>query len=195
LTGARLLAAPVFAWLLSSPGSVPCWASAVLFGAVCLSDYLDGKLARRAGRASAHGRLLDSFADIAFILTALVTGWSLGIVPWWVPATIAICFGSYALDSWLLTRRWPGPTSLATRLGHWGGVANFAVVGLLAARASCCPVLVSPRALDLAFLAVPVYSLAAVMTRIGLRRAFCAPLAGPGVWRGQGCLEHRESPE
>ncbi len=67
LTTARLLLAPVFVF---APGDAARLALLVLATA---TEWLDGFLARRTGRTSRVGEILDPIADRAFVLTALLT--------------------------------------------------------------------------------------------------------------------------
>ena len=53
-----------------------------------LSDYLDGKIARRFGLESRVGQLLDPLADRLYIATTLVgLAWR-DIIPWWLVAVL-----------------------------------------------------------------------------------------------------------
>lgn len=169
LTLGRLLAAPVFAWTFAA-GVGGSWAAGVgagiLFALAAASDYFDGRLARRAGRSSDRGRVWDSWADIAFIETALVTAVLAGRAPWWVPASIAVSFGYYVADSWLLTRSTPRRTLVASRLGHLGGVCNYVLVGVLTYNDALGLRLLGDDFLALLFALVPLYSLGAVAARI-----------------------------
>jgi cardiolipin synthase len=82
----RLLGVPLFLWLVLGPHA-DGWAFAVLaFAGV--SDYLDGKIARRFGQSSRLGAVLDPAADRLYILATLV-GLSLReIIPWWLVGII-----------------------------------------------------------------------------------------------------------
>lgn len=126
LSALRLLLAAVMPWLLTQGGPLPlaAWCLAAV------SDYADGPLARRGGTASVRGAVLDNVADIAFVLGGLVTAAALGLVPWIVPASIALSAGAYALAS---RRTQPSGGGLArSRLGHWGGVLNYVCLGVAA---------------------------------------------------------------
>jgi phosphatidylglycerophosphate synthase len=96
------------------------------------SDFADGRLARLAGSPDQFGRWLDAIADIVFVLTALSCEARAGSIPAYIPVLIAISFAQYALDSVVI---FGAATPVASRLGHWGGVINFALVITLA----CAP--------------------------------------------------------
>ena len=101
--------------------------------AAALSDFVDGRVARQMRSADQFGRWLDSTADIAFVLIALTCEARAGAIPAYIPILIAVSFAQYAIDSVVISG---SPTPVKSRLGHWGGVINFALV-LLLAFASC----------------------------------------------------------
>ncbi|MFF7633335.1 CDP-alcohol phosphatidyltransferase family protein [Kitasatospora sp. NPDC008050] len=87
LSMARLVGVPVFLWLILWPEfggpNNDGWALAILmFSGV--SDYLDGKLARRWGQISRIGQILDPLADRLFVLSTLLGLTWRGILPWWL---------------------------------------------------------------------------------------------------------------
>lgn len=169
LTLGRVLATPIYVWAFAGglAGSTARGVLAgVLFALVAASDYFDGRLARRAGRASERGRHWDSWADIVFLECALVAAVVLGVAPWWVPAAIAVSFGWYVVDSWWRTRAAPRRTLIASRLGHLGGVCNYVVVGVLTYDLAMGLRLLPPAVLTALFAAVPLYSAAAIAARV-----------------------------
>ena len=125
LSASRLLLA--IAWLLAFEAG---YTSAAVLGSIAIagaiSDLLDGRVARRMGIVGVVGRWLDSIADIVFILTALICEASAGAIPFYVPMLIAISFSQYAIDSMLLSG-----APIKSRLGHFGGIINFALVIVL----------------------------------------------------------------
>jgi len=82
LSALRLVGVPVFLWLVLGP-EADGWALVVL-ALSGVSDWLDGRLARRWGQVSRLGQILDPTADRLYIL-ATVVGLALrGIIPWWL---------------------------------------------------------------------------------------------------------------
>jgi cardiolipin synthase (CMP-forming) len=77
----RIVLIPVFAWLMLGPNAYG-WAAFVLV-VTALSDYLDGKLARRWHQISRLGQLLDPIADRLTVLVVLLSMSLVSIVPWW----------------------------------------------------------------------------------------------------------------
>lgn len=87
LSMARLVGVPLFLWLILRPEfggpKSDGWAFLVL-ALSGISDYLDGKLARRWNQISSLGRLLDPAADRLYILSTLVGLTWREILPLWL---------------------------------------------------------------------------------------------------------------
>jgi phosphatidylglycerophosphate synthase len=128
---ANLLSAARFAlalaWLLAFAAG---YTNAAVLGSIAIagaiSDLLDGHVARKMGIAGGVGRWLDSIADIVFIETALTCEAWAGTIPFYIPMLIALSFSQYAIDSVLLSG-----APIKSRLGHLGGIINFALVMVL----------------------------------------------------------------
>src|SRR5947208_14789193 len=90
LTVARALSVPIvvvlYAWNFHRHAY---WATAV-FCVAMATDFFDGKLARRHGRSSALGSLLDPIADKVLVLGTLVMLVGLRLVPAWMVATTGV---------------------------------------------------------------------------------------------------------
>jgi CDP-diacylglycerol--glycerol-3-phosphate 3-phosphatidyltransferase len=90
LTIARAASVPVvvvlYAW--NFPGH-DYWATAV-FCVAMTTDWFDGRLARRQGRSSSVGTLLDPIADKVLVLAALVMLIAEGVAPAWMVAAIVV---------------------------------------------------------------------------------------------------------
>ena len=91
LSMARLIGVPLFLWLILWPvfGGPNCDGWALLVLALSgISDYLDGKLARRWNQISSLGRLLDPAADRLYILSTLVGLTWREILPLWLTCVL-----------------------------------------------------------------------------------------------------------
>lgn len=77
----RLVGVPIFLWAILSEHDVIALVTLMLSG---VSDYLDGKIARRFGLESRLGQLLDPFADRLYIATTLLGLALRDIIPWWL---------------------------------------------------------------------------------------------------------------
>jgi phosphatidylglycerophosphate synthase len=94
------------------------------------SDFIDGRIARRLGSTSGSGRWLDGIADVTFVMAAIYCEAAAGAIPFYIPILIAISFSQYVIDSVVIARGMAGP--IKSRLGHWGGIINYAIVIALA---------------------------------------------------------------
>jgi CDP-diacylglycerol--glycerol-3-phosphate 3-phosphatidyltransferase len=63
------------------------WATA-LFGVAMATDWFDGRVARRTGRSSALGSLLDPIADKLLVLTVMIVLVGRDVFPAWMVAAI-----------------------------------------------------------------------------------------------------------
>ncbi len=75
----RLLAIPVFCWLVLGPEELA--AATILFAVIASTDWIDGYLARRLGQVSKLGKALDPVADRLLIAAAVIVGLVASIVP------------------------------------------------------------------------------------------------------------------
>lgn len=179
VTALRFVLTPLFVWcvLRASTGGSG-WPAAAVFALVALSDFIDGRIARRFGAAGARGQMLDHAADITFILTSLGLYVGLGAVPWWVPVSIAAAFATYVIDS--LRRSGARPTLIGSRLGHLGGVGNYALIGVVVGNDTVGLGWVPPWLMTGLCALVVVYSAASIVSRLApatrrLRAARRAP--------------------
>jgi phosphatidylglycerophosphate synthase len=171
VTVLRMALTPAFVWgVVWAQGGGSGWPAAAVFAVAALSDVLDGRVARRLGAESAGGRVLDHAADIVFILAALGLYTGLGLAPWWVPASVAAAFAVYVLDS--LRRSGAQPALIGSRIGHIGGVCNYALIGVLVGNDTVGLGWLPPWGTRILFALVPIYSAASIATRVlsGRRR-------------------------
>ncbi|RZS86930.1 CDP-diacylglycerol--glycerol-3-phosphate 3-phosphatidyltransferase [Motilibacter rhizosphaerae] len=106
LTVLRLLLVPVFVVLLvqrsgtSDAYRIAAWA---VFALACVTDVVDGDLARRRGSVTEFGKLVDPIADKALTGAALVTLSALGDLPWWLTVVVLVReFGVTGLRLWVI---------------------------------------------------------------------------------------------
>ncbi len=93
LTLLRLVLVPIFLLALFAGGGHECAArivAFVVFAVACITDRLDGLLARNYGMATEFGAFVDPIADKMLIGSALVGLSMLGDLPWWV--TVLVLF-------------------------------------------------------------------------------------------------------
>ena len=142
LTGVRLGLAVPLAVAFARPDFLDAVLLAALLTVALASDYLDGVVARRQGTASAAGQLFDHGTDCLFV-TAGLTGAALaGLVPPALPLLIAVAFGQYVFDSYLVHRQ---KRLRMSAIGRWNGIGYFVpLVVIAAARMEAVPGLTEP---------------------------------------------------
>lgn len=95
VSGLRLLAAPVFVWVVVGAGRyhIAFWLLAV----VSTTDWLDGYLARRLNQVTRLGVVIDPLIDRTLLVVAALTLLWEGLVPW--PLVVLIVARDVALVS------------------------------------------------------------------------------------------------
>jgi CDP-diacylglycerol---glycerol-3-phosphate 3-phosphatidyltransferase len=90
LTVSRALSVPIVIVLYAWDFHAHAYWGTALFCVAMATDFFDGRLARRHGRSSPLGSLLDPIADKVLVLGALVMLVDLGVVPGWMVAAIVV---------------------------------------------------------------------------------------------------------
>jgi CDP-diacylglycerol--glycerol-3-phosphate 3-phosphatidyltransferase len=136
LTVARVLAVPfvvaLFAWGFDGHAY---WGTA-LFGVAMATDWFDGRIARRHGRTSPLGGLLDPIADKVLVLSVLIVLIGAGVFDAWMVA--AIVAREFLVSGLRLAAIERGVVLHARDLGKlktWSQAVAAAVGGLAAAGA------------------------------------------------------------
>jgi CDP-diacylglycerol--glycerol-3-phosphate 3-phosphatidyltransferase len=136
LTIARAASAPLVVLLFAVHfGSHDYWATGV-FCVAMSTDWFDGRIARRSGRTSSFGSLLDPVADKVLVLGALVVLLDQHVFPAWMVAAIV---GRELLITGLRVAALERGVVIAARdlgkLKTWSQAVAAAVGGLAAAGA------------------------------------------------------------
>jgi CDP-diacylglycerol--glycerol-3-phosphate 3-phosphatidyltransferase len=111
LTALRFILLPIFLWLIwpqDISNDHRRWAAAAIFLLMCVTDILDGYLARRLHQTSRLGTLLDPTADKLLVETSL----------------LLLCVGSKSLADFTI----PWPVVLGAYLKDLGVLIGIAVV-------------------------------------------------------------------
>ena len=99
----------------------------VIFAVACITDRLDGLLARNYGMATEFGAFVDPIADKTLVGSALIGLSMLGDLPWWVTVVIMARELGVTVLRLLVIRRGVIPAS-------WGGkiktVVQVLAIGL-----------------------------------------------------------------
>ncbi|WP_374022023.1 CDP-diacylglycerol--glycerol-3-phosphate 3-phosphatidyltransferase [Mycobacterium sp. HNNTM2301] len=91
LTLLRLVLVPIFLLALFAKGGHDVAfrvVAFVIFAIACITDRLDGLLARNYGMATEFGAFVDPIADKTLVGSALIGLSMLGDLPWWVTVLI-----------------------------------------------------------------------------------------------------------
>ena len=135
LTVARAISVPIVIVLFAVDfGGHNYWATGV-FCAAMATDWFDGRIARRQGRTSAFGSLLDPVADKLLVVAALIMLIEQGVFPAWMVA--AIVARELLISGLRLAAIERGVVISARDLGKWKtwsqalavGIGGFAAAG------------------------------------------------------------------
>ena len=92
LTALRIVAVPVFAWMLLAYPDDPAmrWWTTLIFVLAIITDALDGRIARARNLVTNFGKLWDPIADKALTGMAFIGLSILGELPWWMTILILV---------------------------------------------------------------------------------------------------------
>jgi CDP-diacylglycerol--glycerol-3-phosphate 3-phosphatidyltransferase len=134
LTLSRIFIVPLLVVVLLTPLSenlgVPRYILALaIFVAASLTDYFDGKIARRRKQVSKLGKLLDPIADKLLISAALISLVENHLAPAW--AVVIIVGREFAVTGLRSIAATDGVVISASKMGKFKMVAQVVTVGLL----------------------------------------------------------------
>ncbi|MBN1777358.1 MAG: CDP-diacylglycerol--glycerol-3-phosphate 3-phosphatidyltransferase [Clostridiales bacterium] len=115
LTILRVATIPVIVVLLSVDSPACRVAGTALFVLACLTDWLDGFIARRQGIVTDFGKFLDPVADKLLVLCTMITLAGLGQLPAWV--CVVVLFRELTVDGLRLIAAQKGVVIAAGKLG------------------------------------------------------------------------------
>jgi len=135
LTLSRIFIVPLLVVVLLTPVSenwlgVPSYLLGVsIFVVAALTDYFDGKIARKRKQVSKLGKLLDPIADKLLISAALISLVENHLAPAW--AVVIIVGREFAVTGLRSIAATEGVVISASRMGKFKMVAQVVTVGLL----------------------------------------------------------------
>lgn len=162
LTFARIVMIPIIAGLFFCPNSWGGWAALGVYTLACITDFLDGYLARTMKEESAFGKFMDPMADkllIAVLLMMLAAFDRLTGV--WVIPAIVILFREVLISG---LREFLGPSNIklpVSMLAKWKTTIQMFALGFLIVGDTGKTVL--PQTIEIGRIGVTI---AAVMTVI-----------------------------
>ena len=89
LTLSRIALSFLLLFLLRAPGLGPQVAASAVFTAAALTDWWDGRIARRRGLVSKFGVMMDPIADKVLVLAAFFAFAEMRVAPAWMVVLIA----------------------------------------------------------------------------------------------------------
>lgn len=122
LTALRALLVPVMvSCLLRGEAALALGA----FVVAVITDFFDGRVARKRDEATPFGGFFDHATDAVFVAAGLGALAYMGMAPVYLPPLLLAAFVQYTLDSKALAGR-PLRSSL---LGRWNGIAYYVALG------------------------------------------------------------------
>ncbi|MBT8148222.1 MAG: CDP-alcohol phosphatidyltransferase family protein [Gammaproteobacteria bacterium] len=129
LTAIRLLISIPTALSIAMVLKLPPMVLVLLVLIAIVTDYFDGKIARRLGTASPRGQVFDHTTDFLFVTSALFGAAYVDLLTPILPVLIVIAFSQYVLDSYFFYHE---KQLHMNKLGRWNGILYFVPIVLIA---------------------------------------------------------------
>ena len=129
LSVARVLCIPAIVTLLHFFDPVCRYIAAALFIIGCLTDFLDGRIARKQNLVTDFGKFIDPVADKLLVLTTLIMLIHLGMMPAWI--VIVILCRELAVDGLRMVAVTKGQVSAAGKLGKWKTACQMVMISAM----------------------------------------------------------------
>ena len=144
LTCVRVLLIPVF-MVLAYQNNMPCdIAALIVYVVACLTDYVDGYLARKNNQVTNFGKFMDPVADKLLVMAALLIFIEDGTIPAWA---VAIILGREFIVSAL--RMVAASEGLVIAANMWGKAKTMiTMISLIFLLCPIGPILLGPVSLQ-----------------------------------------------
>ncbi len=129
LSIARVLCIPVIVTLLHFPSNTCRIIAAVLFIIGCLTDFLDGRIARKHNLITDFGKFIDPVADKLLVLTTMIMLIHSGKMPAWI--VIIILCRELAVDGLRMVAVTKGQVIAAGPLGKWKTACQMVLISAM----------------------------------------------------------------
>ena len=131
LSIARVLCIPAIVVLLYLSASSPVYRyiAAGLFILGCITDFLDGHIARSKGLVTDFGKFIDPVADKLLVLTTLIMLIHLGLMEAWI--VILILCRELAVDVLRMVAVTKGKVIAAGPLGKWKTACQMVLISAM----------------------------------------------------------------
>ena len=124
-----MLCIPVIVILLYIPTPGCRYAAAAMFILGCLTDFLDGRIARKQNLITDFGKFIDPVADKLLVLTTLIMLIHLNLMPAWI--VILILCRELAVDGLRLVAAARGKVIAAGPLGKWKTACQMVLISAM----------------------------------------------------------------
>ena len=129
LSVARVLCIPAVVTLLHFQSDTCRIIAAVLFILGCITDFLDGRIARKRNLVTDFGKFIDPVADKLLVLTTLVMLVYLKMMPAWI--VIVILCRELAVDGLRMVAVTKGNVIAAGPLGKWKTACQMVLISAM----------------------------------------------------------------
>ena len=129
LSIARVLCIPAIVTLLHFPSGTCRIIAAALFIIGCLTDFLDGRIARKRNLVTDFGKFIDPVADKLLVLTTLIMLVYLDMIPAWI--VIIILCRELAVDGLRMVAVTKGNVIAAGPLGKWKTACQMILISAM----------------------------------------------------------------
>ena len=129
LTVFRIVLVPFFIYCLVGDFQNSKLYAALIFGIAAISDFLDGKIARKYGIITRFGTFMDPLADKILVLSAMFTFVVLGYIPLWM--VIIIILRDFFITILRMTMERNGITMVTSRIGKIKTVIQMTSINVI----------------------------------------------------------------
>lgn len=129
LSIARVLCIPVIVTLLHFPSDTCRIIAAVLFIIGCLTDFLDGRIARKHNLITDFGKFIDPVADKLLVITTMIMLIHSEKMPAWI--VIIILCRELAVDGLRMVAVTKGQVIAAGPLGKWKTACQMVLISAM----------------------------------------------------------------
>lgn len=130
LTVSRIVLTPVFLFLIFADSWYYKMSALLVFTLASLTDFYDGRIARRDGTISSFGRFMDPLADKLLVSSALIAFVMLGMVEAWLIGAMLV--RDVVITSLRIYAVQRGKAVVTSRLAKWKTMLQLVLIfGLL----------------------------------------------------------------
>ena len=129
LSVARVLCIPAIVTLLHFSSDGCRIAAAALFIIGCLTDFFDGRIARKRNLVTDFGKFIDPVADKLLVLTTMIMLIHLQMMPAWI--VIVILCRELAVDGLRMVAVTKGQVIAAGPLGKWKTACQMILISAM----------------------------------------------------------------